>query len=127
MPWLRRPRCDRVLFFGWTIEENSALRGPASTHRIGQESVVPNADQTAGKDMKEEALEELDCAERHRFFPVSMRPIFPTEADLVVPHRDETLVRQSDPMGVATQVLDDLFRSGHGGLRVNHPALAGGL
>ncbi len=52
-----------------------------------------------------------------------MSVVPPTEADLAVLASEEALVTDSDPMRIAPEVGEDLFRTAEGALGVDHPVL----
>jgi len=54
---------------------------------------------------------------------VAIAIIFPAKLNLVVVDIEEAIVGDGDAVRVSCDVLEDLFRSGEGALRVNHPIL----
>ena len=52
-----------------------------------------------------------------------MSVVPPTETDLAVLASEEALVSDSDPMGIAPEVGEDLLRTAEGGFGVDHPVL----
>ena len=89
---------------------------------IGQEAEVADADKTGRQDMEEEAAEELDGREGEGFFEAAVAVILPAEADAVVFDFQQAMVGNSDPVGVATEILDDLGGAAERPLGVDHPA-----
>jgi hypothetical protein len=55
---------------------------------------------------------------------VTVRVIFPAERDLPVSEGYESVVGDGDAMGVASQVLENVFRSAEWWLDVDHPIVA---
>jgi hypothetical protein len=51
---------------------------------IGEESVVANAHEGLGQDMKEKAAEELDGIEGHDALSISVGVVLPSERDFAV-------------------------------------------
>ena len=71
--------------------------------------------------MQQEATQELVKFERHQPLLVAVGRITPTERHLTLFERDQALVRDRHPVGVAAQVLQRLSRSSEGWPRFNHP------
>jgi hypothetical protein len=92
---------------------------------IGEESVVPNAREvppSAGQDVEEESPKELHCIEGHRALLVAISVVLPREADFAFLEGNEALVGDSDPVGIAGEVLEDLSRTSEGWFGVDNPA-----
>jgi hypothetical protein len=67
-----------------------AIFGFPAVSEIGQESVISNVDEASGKNMKEEAAEELHRIEGHGFPPSGgIAVVLPLEADFAVPKREQ--------------------------------------
>ena len=71
--------------------------------------------------MEQEAADELDCIEAHDAAAVSMSGVSPAEAHLSVVEAEESSVGDGNPMRVAGQVLQHMFRSAEWGLGVDYP------
>jgi hypothetical protein len=93
---------------------------------VGQEAVVADSDEAAGEHVEKETLEELDRSQSHDLLLVSVSAVLPAERDLILLHGNQALIGERDPVRVASQVIDNLVRAGHGRLRVDHPILSCG-
>ena len=80
--------------------------------------------EAAGQDMKEEAAEELQSIEGHQLRTVAVGAVAPTEGHLSVAVTDETMIRDGDPVGVASQVTQDRLRASKRRLAVDDPFFA---
>ena len=90
---------------------------------IGEQAVVPEAVEALGQHMHEEAANELAGLERHGLVPLGARDpvIFVFEGDTRRIGRDQAAVGNSDTVGVAGEVGQDLLRTGEGALGVDEP------
>lgn len=88
---------------------------------IGQEAEIPNRLKPVGKYVKQEPTDEFVSAKRHRLLTVAIAIIFPAKLNIAVVDIEEAIVGDGDAVRLSCDVLEDLFRSGEGALRVNHP------
>jgi hypothetical protein len=84
---------------------------------------VADAHEAAGEDVEQEAAQELLGGECHHLALVAIGGVSPAEADDAVSEVDDAVVREGDAVGVAAEVLEDLFRPGEGLLGVDDPGL----
>src|SRR2546428_145509 len=82
----------------------------------GEESVVPDPDEAAGQDVEQKPAQEGRGVEGGESGDVAMGAVLPAEGDLPVLHRDAPIVGESDPIGIAAEVGEDLLGAGDGGL-----------
>jgi hypothetical protein len=105
--------CGRLRFFdgGWRREQRARSREVASTIGFGKQSVVPDAVQALGQNVDEEAADELVGCEGHPF--VTGRPVEPivlvAEGDAILVGGDEAAIGDSDAVGVARQIVQNLL------------------
>ena len=90
---------------------------------IGQETEIANTLESVGKNVKQEPTDEFVSTERHRLVAVVIAIILPAKLNLTVIDIEQAIVGDGDAVRVSCDVLEDLFRSGKGALRVNHPIL----
>ena len=76
-----------------------------------------------GKDVEEEAADELLGVERLGFEPISVFSVPVAEGDLTVLHRQDTVVGDRYPVGVAAQVIEDLLWGSERFFRIDDPIL----
>lgn len=88
---------------------------------------MPDTHEASGEDVFQEALEELRCGEALDAAPVAMGAVLVVEAHVAVLQGDETLVSDGDPVRVAAEIAQDLFRAGSGRLGVDVPRRSRGL
>src|SRR5688500_16069454 len=85
---------------------------------------MADADEAAGEDVEQKPAEEGGGIERGEPRGVALGAVLPAEGDLAVPQRDESLVREGDAIGIATEVGQHLLSPGEGGLAIHDPRLA---
>lgn len=71
--------------------------------------------------MEQEAANELGRLQRHGLLAIVIPVVAPAEADLPLVDIHQAVVGDRDPMGVPTEVLEDLRRSAEWGVRIDHP------
>jgi len=79
---------------------------------------VANPDEPFREDVQRETPEELVELEHHALLTTGLQT-HKTVFDV-----QDAAVGEPDPMGIAAQVAVDVFRSGKGGLGIDHPVLA---
>src|SRR5262249_7547754 len=94
-----------------TVRGGELCRDIARRHQ----PVVPNLDKTLGQDVQQEAAKELVGRDGDRMLAAS------AEGDPVLVERDESMVGQTDSMGVAAEIPEDLLRSTERRLDVDNP------
>jgi len=82
---------------------------------------MANADITVREYVEQEATQELCNRERQGSFLVAMGRVSPAKGHLAVGKRDEAVVGNGDAMGVAAEVLQNMFWTSEGWLAVDHP------
>src|SRR6267378_5453882 len=91
---------------------------------VGEEAEVPDAHETFGKHVQQEAAQEfIERKSRQLLFVVVSR-IAPAKSDLPFGERDQAMIRDGHAMGVAAQILEHIFRATEGWFRVHHPVLS---
>lgn len=84
---------------------------------------MSDADESFGQDVQEEASKKLDGVECHDLLFASVCVVFPGEGDLPLGEIDDAVVRDRDPMGVATEVVKDVVWPAERSLCENDPVL----
>jgi hypothetical protein len=119
------PRCGRGRGRGARVA--SIARGSESSTSIcqlgvdvaaGEEPEVPDLDVAARQNVEKETANEFVWRDDR------VLAAFRTEADAVLVERNESMVRDADPVRVSTEIPEDLFGSGERTLGVDHPVLA---
>ena len=98
-----------------------AERQLPGTMMIGEEAVIADALKPIRQHMDQEAADELVGLEGHRFVLVAAPVVLPAEADLAVVDGQQAAVGDGDAVGIAADILEDLFRAREGSLGVDHP------
>ena len=71
--------------------------------------------------MKEEPSDELIGLERHGLLFISIGIVPPAEGDITVLDLEDTVIADSDPVGISAQVLKDTLGTVEGWLAVDNP------
>jgi hypothetical protein len=90
---------------------------------VGEETEVTDADQSFGQNVKKKSAQELICGNCHDLLLAAMGIVSPTESDAIVLKGHETMVGDGYAMGVARQVVENMFGTAEGWLGVNDPVL----
>ena len=119
-------------FFRWSgraglsVKQLLADRDGCFARCVGQKSVVADAHESGWQEMKQEPSKEFTYRQGHELELVPVGTVVPSEAHLAVFYRLETVVGKGDPVRIAREVAEDLFRTGEGGFAVDDPVLACG-
>src|ERR1035437_2739174 len=73
--------------------------------------------------MLHEATQKLIGGKRHGALPTAVSIVFPTKSNCGVGDRDQAVVGDGDPMGVASQIVEDMLGSAERRLGVDDPLL----
>ncbi len=89
---------------------------------------MAHAHEAGGQDVQQKATEELSSAQGHLLAGMAVGVVLVAEADQAVAAVEDTFVRESNPVGVAAEVVQDLVRTGgQRGLGVDDPRLGAQL
>ena len=118
---LRRGSGKRIATIGGEqfLRQGKALFAEA----VGEQSVVADAHEAFWQHVEEEAAQELSSLELHDAPPAAVGIILPAEADVLSVEADQTVVGDSDAMGVAAEIAQHLFRTAEGRSYVDDPPL----
>ena len=73
--------------------------------------------------MEHKSTQELFGGDRHLALLAAVSVVLPAEGDLAVGHGQESVIGDGDPVSVACQVVEHVFRSAEGAFGVDHPLL----
>jgi hypothetical protein len=76
------------------------------------------------KHMEKESAEELLGRYRHESLLVVMRVVLPAEGDPIIGEVHQSVVGDSNTMGVASEVVENVAWATEGRFRIHHPVLA---
>lgn len=110
------PACSR--------QQRPAERQKFTAPPIRQESEVTNARESLGQNVFEKAAQELRMSQRHRAPLIVVRIVLPAEGDVSIGDVHDAVVGNRYPVGIAGQIMQDVFRSSEGPFRVNDPVFA---
>ena len=102
----------------------------ANSIAVAEQTIVANPLEAGRNDMEEKAADELVVRQRHlaRELRFGRAIILILKRHLPVFKSGQTLVAEGDPMGVPSEILNDLLGAAEGRLGINDPfALAGRL
>ena len=85
---------------------------------------MADANQAAGQDVKQEAAQELMSGNGHDLLLAAVGIVSPAEGDAIVFEGHEPMVGNGDAMGVAGQVVENMFGAAEGRLGVDDPVLS---
>jgi len=79
-----------------------AKRQERGAPAVGEKAEVPDAHETFGKHVQQEAAKEFIERKRHQLLFVVVSRIAPAKSDLPSGERDQAMIRDGYAMGVAT-------------------------
>lgn len=88
---------------------------------VAQQTKVPYFDKPVREHMEQEPPDELSGIKGHGLFGIPVSVVLPEEGDLPGLYADETMIGKSDPVGIASQILDHRFGTVKRRLAVDHP------
>jgi hypothetical protein len=91
---------------------------------MGQETEVADAHEAWGKHMEQKPAQELLDRQSQQALLVGVSGVSPTKGDLVTGQGPEAMVGEGDPMGIGTQIVEDIVRTPERGLAIDDPVLA---
>ena len=104
-------------------EQQAATQQRYGSSAVGEETEVADADQSLGKNVDEESSQELIGRDRHDLLLAACGVILPAERDLILLEGYETVVGDGHSMGVAGEILQNMFRPTEGWLGIEDPLL----
>ncbi len=116
-------RLDRAGGRGGLGQDLAAARELGGPGAVGEEAKVADADEAVGDDVEEEAADELRRLQLHHLDAIAVGVVLPAEAEAAVVEAENTLVGEGDAVGIAAQVLEDLFGAGEGAFGVYDPVI----
>ena len=90
---------------------------------VGQKAEVTDAHEAIGEDVEEKAADEFLGIEGQRFQPIVIPSIPVAESDLAVFNGEDTVIGQSDAVGVAAEVVENGLRRTERFFRIDNPVL----
>jgi len=85
---------------------------------------VADADEALGKQVQQEAAQELIERYGHQFLFMVVSGVSPTKGDLAVGQRDQAMVGDGHSVGVTAQILEHILGAAEGWFAVNDPVFS---
>ena len=108
---------------GFGSQELPTARDARSAGAVGEQPVVADADEAFGKDVEEEATEELVDGDVEDLDSMTVGVVPVAECDAVILHPQDPAVRERNAMRVAAEVAEHALGSREGGLGVDDPVV----
>jgi hypothetical protein len=108
---------------GNCAEQLAATFERSTASAVGEEAEVADADQAFGQQVQQEASQKLIGGNGHDLVLAAMGIVSPAEGDAMVLESHEAMVGDGDAMGVAGQVVENMFGTAEGRLGVDDPVL----
>ena len=118
-------QCGEVgQLFGFLCAEQVAATGEGFlAETVGEEAEVAHANEALGKDMGEEAPQELDGLQLHDLYRAAVGVVLVAEGHPAVLQLQQASVGDGGAVGVAGEVVERLFRTAEGRLGIDEPLL----
>ena len=121
--WTAQAGWLRWIGAGGRAEQSAAAFELSTPPAVGEESEVPDANQPLGQDVDEEAAQELMGGKGHDLLLAAVGIVSPAEGDAIALKGHEAMVGNGDAVGVAGQVVENMFGAAERWLGVNDPVL----
>src|SRR5580704_12198184 len=95
----------------------------AGAPRVGEESKLPDTNETSRQNVKGKPAKELARRQRHLALFVAVSIVSPAKGNVRTVECQQPVVADGNPVGVATEILKCLAGSAKRGLGVDHPLL----
>jgi hypothetical protein len=95
----------------------------STTSAVCEEAEVADANQAFGQNVEKKSAQELICRNGHDFVLAAMSIVSPAEGDAIVSDGHESMVRDSNAMSVAGQIVENVFGAAERRLVIDHPVL----
>jgi hypothetical protein len=110
------------LWYGFTTAEKLTAEGDVVfTTSVCKKPEVSDAHISMGQDMKKEPSDELISLESHGLLFITIGIVPPTEGDVAVLDVEDTVIADSDPVGISAQVLKDTLGAIKRRLAIDNP------
>jgi hypothetical protein len=81
---------------------------------MSDKAEVPDAHESWGKHVEQEAAQELVDRKGHQALLVAMGRVSPAKGDLATLQGDEAVIGDGHPMGIAAEIVEDMLRAAEG-------------
>ncbi len=108
---------------GRRAEQSAAAFERSTSSAVGEQSEVADANQASREDVKQEAAQKLMGGNGHDLLLAAVRIVSPAEGDAAVFKSHEAMVGDGYAMGIAGQVVENMFRAAERWLGIDDPIL----
>jgi hypothetical protein len=91
-------------YSGTDWEQLTAQRESVGAESVGEESEMPDSDESLRQYVQEEAAQELGGVQRHFALLAAVSIILPAESNALAIERQQAVIRDSDPMRLPAQI-----------------------
>jgi hypothetical protein len=85
---------------------------------------VTDANQSFGQNVDQESAEKLFCGNSHNLLLAAVGIILPSERHSIILEANESMVGDRDAVGIAREIMQNMFGAAEGWLGVDDPVLA---
>ena len=85
---------------------------------------MADANQSLGQNVDQESAQKLFCGNSHDLLFAAMRIVLPAERHSIILEGDESMVGDRDTMGIAREIMQNMFGTAEGWLGVDDPVLS---
>ena len=85
---------------------------------------MADADQPFRENVDQESSQKLICGNLHNLLLAALCVVFPAKRDSIILESNQSMVGDGDPMCIASQIVQNMFRTSEGWLDVDHPVFA---
>ena len=100
--------------FWGCAQQLQAKRQKSGAPTVGQKTEMSDAHEALRQDVQQEALQELIDRQGSELLLIVVSRIAPAESDLAIAEGDQAVVGDSYAMGVAAEIVHDIFRPTEG-------------
>jgi hypothetical protein len=94
-----------------------------ATPAVCEKAEVADTDQALRQNVDQESAQELISGDRHDFLLAAMRIVFPAKRDSIILKRNQSMVGDGDAVGIASEIVQNMFGTAEGWLGVDDPVL----
>jgi hypothetical protein len=84
---------------------------------------VADANQALGQNVDHKSAQELICGNGHDLLLAAVGIVLPSERHSIILECDESMVGDRDAMGIAREIMQNMFGTAEGWLGVDDPVL----
>ena len=76
------------------------------------------------ENVDQESAQELICGNRHDLLLAAVRIVFPAKRDSIILERHQSMVGDGDAVGIAGEIVQNMFGTAEGWLGIDDPVFA---